>query len=75
MSGIKDLYVYNGGTVILGSEASVGGGSSLREVTVTSLHVQDGGIFKVDSGHHQNDVEINADTIKVYCEICLVLSC
>lgn len=34
---------------------------------MTSLHVQDGGTFEVDSGHHTQDVTIVADTVKVLC--------
>ena len=69
MSGIKDLYVYKGGNVRLGSEARLGAVSQVREVALQSLHVQDGGTFEVDSGHHTNDVTVIADTIKVMISV------
>ena len=65
MSGIEDLYVFQGGKVRLGSEARLGRVSQVREVALRSLHVQDGGTFEVDSGHHSNDVVIMAETVKV----------
>ena len=65
VSGIEDLYVYKGGNVRLGKEARLGEVSQVREVALQSLHVQDGGTFEVDSGHHTNDVTIIADTVKV----------
>nr|XP_054759184.1 uncharacterized protein LOC129265193 [Lytechinus pictus] len=66
VAGIDDLFVFDGGFVHLDANGSLGYDSDPREHTLSSLHVQDGGTFWLESIDVCDRVSLSAYNITVY---------
>ena len=68
MTGIDDLYVFDGGEVVLGSNGSLvrnDGTQSRGKIDLGSLHVQDRGTFRLQTTHKDLEFNLNASDIMV----------
>lgn len=70
MSGIEDLYVYNGGSVTIDTNGTVGLKTldpikSARTISLKSIHVQDKGRLKLDASSVDQPFILDATSIQV----------
>ena len=70
MSGIEDLYVYNGGSVTVDTNGTIGLKTldpitSARTISLKSIHIQDKGLLKLDAVSVDQPFVLDATSIQV----------
>ncbi|CAH1775844.1 unnamed protein product, partial [Owenia fusiformis] len=66
ITGLEDVYVFDGGMVVIDSNSSVGENSVAGQVNIETVHVQDGGTFELKSYDNNDAWELDVVNITVY---------
>ena len=56
LSGLEDLYVFNGGQVKIETTTLIGNATGPGQIALNSLHVQSKGYFQIKTMENENDV-------------------
>ena len=65
VSGLEDIYVFDGGLVYMDTNASIATNHSFAIVSLKSLHVQDKGTFQLEAFDNTDTWEIDSTNITV----------
>ena len=75
ISGLEDIYVFDGGLVYLDTNGSIATNHVPAIVSLKSLHVQDKGTFQLKAYHDAYTWDIDITNITVsFCLICIFTS-